>query len=123
MRNRAVLSQNRKLLTQSQIFQKQIAAGTKESNHQIEQESQQAQHETVLPKETSCKSGQIERFNSPFSRVRLTDYVTDFTADIYFGEGQRPNHPFGNKISPMSRVRLSTRREFAYWTGQTHLRM
>jgi len=45
-RLRTALLQNGKLLSQSQILQKQVTPGTEGSSSQNEQEPQQAQHET-----------------------------------------------------------------------------
>jgi hypothetical protein len=54
-RLRMSLPQDRKLLSQSQIFQKQIAAGADRSNEQDEKEPQRARHELFVSRTSSLQ--------------------------------------------------------------------
>jgi hypothetical protein len=70
--------QDSKLLPEGQIFQKQIAAGTKKASSHKRQKAQQALHETMLTQEAS--------------KTEYPPHLIDLTVDRYFGEGQ-PRNP------------------------------
>ncbi len=64
--------QDSKLLPEGQIFQKQIAAGTKKASSHKRQKAQQALHETMLTQGPS--------------KTEYPPHPIDLTVDRYFGK-------------------------------------